>query len=101
MSLPHKHYQQGQNSTSLSYLKDSTQSSKIPQKVKKDLEESSFSSCSTDNVKDLWSEVSTFYGIPEDLADYEEVEVEEDDFEKLIPSSSQKWCSSEAYVLKF
>ena len=54
--------------------------------MKKDLEENSFSPshslCSTDNIKDLWNEVSTFYGLPEDLADYEEVEMEEDDFEK-------------------
>ena len=44
--------------------------------------------------KDLWADASTFYGLPEDVCDFEDVETEEDDISNTIPFLSQKWSTS-------
>ena len=99
ITLLPKHNQKTKNNDNKSYIKDMTHISKLT--VNRSFSEpvdpfspSSFSEEENGGQKDLWGDASTFYGLPEDVCDFEDVETEEDDVSKLKPFLSQRWSTS-------
>ena len=99
ITLLPKYHQKTKSNDNKPFIKDMTHSTKLNvsnsfSKPVEPFSPFSFSEEENGGQKDLWGDASTFYGLPEDVCDFEDVKVEEDEVSKLKSFQSQKWNTS-------